>query len=175
METTTALTLVVPNEFHEKINNIRKVYDRAYPRWMPHINFLFPFVPEDQFDVIIKKLTPVFKSFGSFELDLNEIGHFKQGKNITMHIKPKDSTKLKELFDLIRKTIPEIPSKHDTFNPHITIGQFKFSEVTNKAIEMVEWLKKNPIKFTVDSVCILQRSKVDGNVPFSVNTKIMLI
>jgi 2'-5' RNA ligase len=175
METTTALTLVIPNEYHNDINDIRKLYDRAYPRWMPHINFLFPFVAEDKFDDIINKLTPILQSFGSFELDLSEIGYFKQGKNVTMHIKPKDSTKLKQLFELIKKTLPDVPTKHDEFNAHLTIGQFKNSEVNVKVVEMTNWIKDKDFKCTVDHICILQRSKTDNNVPFSVNRKIMLV
>lgn len=175
METTTALTLTIPKEFHDKINDVRKLYDRAVFRWMPHINFLFPFVPEDRFPDIISRLTPKLKSFGSFELELSQLGHFKQGKNVTMHIKPKDCTKLKELFNLIRQTIPDVESKHDEFNAHLTIGQFKSSEVADKVTEMTSWLNSNNFKFTVDHICILQRSKTDNNVPFSVYHKIMLI
>jgi 2'-5' RNA ligase len=174
METTTALTLVIPIEFQNEINDIRKLYDRAYPRWMPHINFLFPFVPESQFDDIINRLTPVLKSFGSFELELSELGHFKQGKNVTVHIKPKDSNRLRELFTLIRGTLPEIPLKHDEFNPHLTIAQFKNSEFNIKILELTNWLKNKNFKFTVNHICILQRSKIDNNVPFSVNKEISL-
>ena len=47
MHTSTALTFVLPDEVHDKINEIRSVSDKAYPRWMPHINFIFPFVPPD--------------------------------------------------------------------------------------------------------------------------------
>ncbi len=174
MDVTTALTLVVPCELHTEINSIRSQYDRAYPRWLPHINFLFPFVPEDQFDSIAARLEPVLKSFGSFELELSELGSFKQGKGLTVHIKPKDSTRLKELFELIRKTLPEIQSKHDEFNPHLTIAQFKKAEFEAKKPELEAWLSKNNFKFTVDHICILERSKTDNNVPFSVNRPVML-
>ena len=58
-EVTTALTLVIPIEFHNKINEIRSKYDRAYPRWMPHINFFFPFVTQTELKNVTEKLTRV--------------------------------------------------------------------------------------------------------------------
>jgi len=101
MDVTTALTLVIPDKFHDLINSIRKEHDRAYPRWMPHINFIFPFVSEDKFENIRQRLIPEISFFGAFELELNEIGSFKQGKNVTMHLKSTDSTQLKALFTVV--------------------------------------------------------------------------
>lgn len=173
-EVTTALTLVIPDKLHDDINEIRKQYDRAYPRWMPHINFLFPFVSLDQFNDIKSRLEPHLKSIGSFDLDMSEIGHFKQGKNVTVHLKPKDTTKLKQVFDIIRQVLPEIPSKHDEFNPHLTIAQFKNSELQTKLPELQTWLASKNLKFTVDYICLLERSKTDNNVPFSINSKMNL-
>lgn len=48
-DTSTALTLIISPTYHQKINEIRSKHDKAYPRWMPHINFMFPFVPLEQF------------------------------------------------------------------------------------------------------------------------------
>ena len=173
-EVTTALTLVAPDQFHDDINEIRKQCDRAYPRWMPHINFLFPFVSTDQFDDIKSRLEPYLKNVGSFDLDMSEIGHFKQGKNVTVHLKPKDSTKLRQVFDIIRQVLPEIPSKHEEFAPHLTIAQFKNSELQTKLPELQTWLASKNFKFTIDHVCLLERSKTDNNVPFSVHSQIKL-
>lgn len=174
MDTTTALTLVIPEQFHDEINTIRKEYDRAFPRWAPHINFCFPFLSCDKFDDVVNKLQPVLKSFGSFELNMTELGYFKQGKNVTVNLRPEDDTKLKELFNLIKKTMPNLESKHDEFNPHMTLAQFKKGELDTRMTELQEWLKDKKFTFVVDHICILQRSKTDNDVPFSVARKIML-
>lgn len=169
-ETTTALTLVVPTNLHGVINSIRKTYDKAYLRWMPHINFLFPFVPEERFEEIKSKLAPALKSFGSFKVDLSEIGFFKQAKGVTIHIKPKDPTKLEALFEVIRQAIPDVMPKHNEFHPHLTIAQCKLSEADEKIEDFKLWVRENDFEFTVDNICILQRSKTDQNVPFSVHS-----
>lgn len=169
METTTALTLVLPNKYHEMINNIRKQYDKAYPRWMPHINFMFPFVAEERFDEIRKRLVSELVSFGSFELELNEVGYFKQGKNfVTMHLKPKDPSQLQSLFKVIKLNIPEVDVKHKEFTPHLTIGQFPIAEADIKLKEYQKWLSENPITYNVTNICILNRSKTDNSLPFEI-------
>ena len=39
----TALIITPPLELIEPIQKIRKSNDKAYERWMPHINLVFPF------------------------------------------------------------------------------------------------------------------------------------
>ena len=169
-DVTTALTLVIPAEFHDSINSIRKQYDRAFPRWMPHINFIFPFVPVEQFNEISQKLQNGLKGFGGFQLELTEIGYFPQGKNATFHLKPKDTSRIKDLFDIIMKILPDIKVKHQEFNPHLTLGQCKKAEVDGKIEEVRSQLSKG-ISFTVDRIFIINRTKDD---PFKIHTEISL-
>jgi 2'-5' RNA ligase len=164
----TALTLVIPNQFHNDINAIRKKYDRAFPRWMPHINFIFPFVTLDKFSEVSSKLEDKLKGFGSFTIDLTEIEYFSKGKNATFHLRPKDATKLRALFDTIAGTLPDVKVKHKEFTPHLTLGQCKKSEVDQKISEVKRALPGG-ISFTVDRVCLLSRPK-DG--PFAIHTEI---
>jgi len=70
--------------------------------------------------------------------------------------------------NIIKLALPEVEIKHDEFNAHVTIGQFKNSEVETKLKEYQEWLEQNPIKFTVNQIYILQRSKTDNNLPFEI-------
>lgn len=173
MDVTTALTIVIPEEFHNKINTIRKEHDRAYARWMPHINLMFPFVNKNQFNEIKEKLSNSLKDIEKFEMDLCEIGYFKQGKKATVHIKPRDDSMLQKLFSIVRKTLPDIPLKHDTFTPHLTIGQFPKGTIEEKIKELKEWLGDG-IKFTLDSIYLINRHETDKSVPFIINKKVLL-
>ena len=173
-DTTTALALVLPEEYHEEINKIRALYDRAYPRWPPHINFLFPFAPVDFFPEAENRLVNALKNFGSFELDISEIGYFTQKKCVTVHLKPKDTTKLKDLFEIITKIIPEVKPKHAEFNPHLTIAQFSKKDAQKEIQKLEEWTNNNVLKINIDHICLINRSKQDNNVPFSIHTRINL-
>ena len=174
MDTTTALALVLRGQFCDKINEIRSVHDRAYPRWPPHINFLFPFIEKELFPEAIEKLNTVLKDFGEFELIFNQLSYFPQGKNATFHLKVANDTKLQELFKKIQEALPEIKSKHDKFEPHLTLGQCKKADVNAE----LDRLRANWLGFgftvKVKDICLLSRSKDDKNIPFSEQALILL-
>lgn len=48
----TALVITPPLNCIEKIQEIRKVHDKAYERWMPHVNMAFPFFDPVDFDSV---------------------------------------------------------------------------------------------------------------------------
>ena len=173
LDTTTALTLIVPENCWDKINTIRKEYDNAYSRWDPHINLIFPFVSVDMFDEYYDRLQPALGGFGPIDLHFNKIGFFSQKGQATVNLQLSDDKDLQELFKIITKTIPEVKPKHPEFHPHLTIGQFKKSELDAKLKELTAWLGDG-IKVTIDSIYMINRSKTDNTVPFSINKTISL-
>jgi len=173
LDTTTALTLIVPESCWDKINGIRKDHDKAYQKWMPHVNFLFPFVPTELFADYYEKLQTALTGFGPINLHFNKIGFFNQKGTATVNLQLSDDKDLQELFKVICNTIPEVKSKHPEFHPHLTIGQFKKSELDAKLKELNTWLDHG-IKVTVDSIYMINRSKTDNTVPFSINRTISL-
>jgi len=40
---TTAVVLIPPEDVWEPIQKLRRVYDRHFDRWMPHLTLLYPF------------------------------------------------------------------------------------------------------------------------------------
>lgn len=171
-DVTTALTLVIPSELHSGINKIRSKYDRAYPRWMPHMNFIFPFVPREQFNDVKERLEVAMSHFPKFDVQLNQLNKFNQKKgNVTFHLAPSNQQKLDELFNLIKTTLSEISIKHPEFKAHMTLGQCKSKEFDAVSNEVGLAIDLNNCKFTVDSICIIARS-TDG--PFDIVHKIAL-
>jgi len=115
-----ALAIVIPPQFHEQINVIRSKHDRAYPRWMPHINLIFPFVNSGLFSnikTILKDIT-----LEPFEIQLNVVDFFAQKKELTFHLRPKDDSKLQELYSKVIELLPDVSLKHNKFHPHMTLG-----------------------------------------------------
>lgn len=168
-DTTTALAIIIDPKFHDKINEIRSKQDRAHPRWIPHINFIFPFVPIEKFDDVHSKLKTAFQEneIKQFELSFEEIDSFSQAKQFTFHLKPNNESvqKLRQIFDLIKKTFPwiQIKSHGDSlFSPHCTLAQCPKKDAQTKQNELSNWLKKEfpdgKISFTVDKICFLKRS-----------------
>jgi len=173
METTSALTIVIPLEFHNKINDIRSTYDPAYPRWIPHINLIFPFVPTTQFNDIKSMLETKLKNYGIIKVELDVVGSFKQKNKYSFHLKPKKPLRLQLLFKIITECLPDVKIKHSTFNPHMTLAIVD----ANKKDEMEAILKnefKEGITFNLDRICLLKRSKTDNTIPFTINYEIMI-
>jgi 2'-5' RNA ligase len=171
----TALALVCSTDVCTKINDIRKLYDKAYPRWMPHLNFIFPFVPEERFVEIKTELEPVLSGIGQIDLFFDKIEHFSQKQNmITVHLSPDKSTleKLTNIDNIIKTAMPGIKSQHAHFKPHITLGQFTKSDYEFcKKTELDEWFGSG-IKFSINSLVLLKRY---CDTPFCIKEHISLL
>lgn len=156
MDTTTALAFVLSENSHDKINEIRSKHDKAYPRWMPHINFIFPFVKSDKFDEVCDKLKNLKTK--SFNVVLDTINYFPQQDICTVHMKPskKSCERLATLFNEIMSILSDVSVKHKEFHPHATIGQFTKDTIDEQIKILKEWLN---IGFVMkcDRICILQR------------------
>lgn len=165
MNAQNALAVVFPPEYvHyiQSINNIRIQYDKAYPRWMPHINLIFPFVNNFDERLIVDELQNLDKS--QTLIKLNEIGFFSSKGTNTYHLKSSDKTtndNLKRIHDIAKKSCDN-EAKRD-FCPHMTLGQSKTSNHHKMITELNQWLDKNgPIEFCVQYITHLKRTSI-GN------------
>ena len=178
MDTTTALTLVFPEIHWPAINAIRQEHDRAYPRWMPHINLLFPFIPQGGFDIAATKLEKALSGIGPITVNFDTVDSFAQRKQATYHLKPSDPGQLPDLFAAVREALPEIEVKRASFAPHLTLGQCKKSESAARVEELQRWLcdtyGPSGLSVTFGEVSIISRSKSDPAVPFTVVRTIAL-
>ena len=156
MNTCAALTLIIPTRLTNDIEYIRKEHDKAYDRWMPHINLLFPFVQNDKIPDITERLNRELSKFPPFVLNLNEIGFFSQKDSNTYHLKPKDESGMVNLYNTIRAAIPEFRVKNNSYHPHLTLGQWKKSENPQ---DFLENLFPKGIIMVVDKVQIITRNK----------------
>jgi len=74
---TSTLALVPPEEAWPPIQDVReRLRDKGLYRWPPHINLLYPFVPEDDFAAAADALAPAAASNPPFELSLDAFGVF---------------------------------------------------------------------------------------------------
>jgi 2'-5' RNA ligase len=161
MDTTTALAFVIPISHQSHIDEVRAKYDAAYKRWMPHINFVFPFVSSDRFDAIVNECKLEMQPF---EVTLNTLGWFAQGKKgFTFHLTPdsKSQERLKQIYLTIAShptiaTLVKDKKRHE-FHPHLTIAQCKKNEYDSRFLELQSWLGKG-ITVTLDELSLLKRS-----------------
>jgi 2'-5' RNA ligase len=171
----TALCLIPPENVWEQIQSIRSIHDKAYPRWMPHINLIYPFVPESEFGKIKSQLEIILNQRKPFEIEFDEtsIQYFKQkGNECTFHLRPKITKDVVELQQIIQNLLSNYVTNTRPFEAHLTLGQTTTARISDILIEMkAKW---KSIKFTIDRICMISREN-DSDDLFSIKNHILLV
>ncbi|CAD7929258.1 unnamed protein product [Amoebophrya sp. A120] len=83
--------------FYAKVEAVRRDHDKAYHKWMPHVNLLFPFVKgfeaNDATDgmkesPLLKSLQAACKKLSPFKIRFSRVGKFSQKGSATLHLVP---------------------------------------------------------------------------------------
>lgn len=138
---TSALCVIPPKELWEPIQEIRKEYDPAYYRWMPHMNIVYPFVETKDFEEAEKVLTGPLSKIAPFKVKFEKFEHFSKKDHNLFWLKP-DAKEFQDLYKVINEFYP---GERKEFTPHLTVGHFpkdelkKWSTILNKDWKPVEW------------------------------------
>lgn len=172
-DTKSALAFVLSTDdtaIYNVVESIRTSNDKAFTRWPPHINFIFPFVSSQNFDETkrileseaIQKIINEIKSVG---ITFDEVSYFDQKKIVTFHLKPN-----KESHDLLEKLyvavttqinskFPFCESKRKVFHPHLTLGQCLKTNWNNGFDRTIKEQFNFPTKVKFDGLTHLNRSQ----------------
>jgi 2'-5' RNA ligase/endonuclease/exonuclease/phosphatase family metal-dependent hydrolase len=128
--TATALAIIIPTRLQSEINSLRKVHDKAYRRWQPHINILYPFVEPSRLHeaLALLKSSLASEELETIRVDVDDVGVFRHRKNATVFLKPSKASEdsLRKFRSLLTAALgcEESDGTHDgEFKPHLTIGQ----------------------------------------------------
>eukprot|EP01084_Bolivina_argentea_P038732 71625_1 len=180
-----ALCFIPPQHLWTQIQDIRRHYDPAYVRWMPHMNIFFPFVDHRYFGAIaafiqkeiietlkFKPFDVCFERFDVFDHIRNRIGVQSKGdmQIETMFLKPnKDAMdKMCHLFEYLKQFWPNYARQHiGGYTPHCTVGKFTIEDMSYYKMQFQSrWSKR---EWKCDAVYLIAR---EGNKPFTVRNKI---
>jgi hypothetical protein len=72
----TALCIIPPAHLTQDINQLRALYDKAYEKWPPHVNLIYPFVNPEALPHIVElvRSTLVKNKTEQFQFDLDKAG-----------------------------------------------------------------------------------------------------
>lgn len=156
---TTAVVLIPPDTIQQHIQDIRKLYDRNYIRWMPHITMLYPFAPQTEFPEVISLLKLTAEETTTFTVTFCTFNAFNHKKTSTMFLTPEPNDNIKKLHKTL---INHLPDYDDTarfpngFTPHLSVGQFQHHKLSKVQPRLqTDW---TPIQFHVDSFYLIYRS-----------------
>jgi endonuclease/exonuclease/phosphatase family metal-dependent hydrolase/2'-5' RNA ligase len=161
--TATAVALVVPGHLQPDINSLRKLHDKAYRKWEPHINLLYPFVDPSQLPAAVSILRQhlLDHQHERLRIDLSQVDTFTHRRNATVFLKPSPDSEMSicQLRASMATSLgcDESEGTHDgTFRPHMTMGQASLAGLQlNRLSEKVE--KLTGLAWQGGSVVVLKR------------------
>jgi 2'-5' RNA ligase/exonuclease III len=159
--TQTALAFVLPSHLHTEIDSLRRLYDKSFRKWDPHINILYPFVDPSCLLDVISKLGSFLSQRRSFSGNINDVGVFHHRRNATVFKKPNSDfgDELCRLRGELAAALgcPETEGTHDgIYRPHMTIGQAGLAgDSVEKLVDLVG--KLVALRVNVKSLTVLQR------------------
>eukprot|EP00759_Apiculatamorpha_spiralis_P058988 PhF_6_TR955/c3_g1_i1/m.1787 len=158
-----AIVILPPQQYWEQIDQMRKLQDTSYPRWMPHIPLLHPFIQlsTEQVPVVAKALAAIATRFVPFRVRLRDFVaspcHSRAWLHLFGEALPPFEMSLYRLFAMLASTYTMCA--RDSYAPHLTVGQFPAAEVEKaRAQFLTSW---RPIVFDVTHIHIIARPTRD--------------
>jgi len=176
---------------YSAIQATRRTHDKHFKRWPPHVNILYPFVPEAEFEAAAEVLHQALMSFApEDDCTMARVGFFEHGKSsCTAWLAPQTSAAaaaagtaanvsgkdlrptphpgIVQLQTACQSSLPHCndltASFGGRFTPHLSLGQFCTKEDVQKFIGSLGWVAQ---PFPVRNVYLLAREGPDD--PFSI-------
>ena len=165
--------VVMPSaEVLPAIQAIRRRYDRRFDRWMPHINLLYGFVPEEYFEEAAKAISLALAQLQPFEVTLTSFETFTHRSSSTAWLRPvaQPPDALHQLQAVLQQLFPQCDEQSKKsatgFTPHLSVGQFPSAQEVRE--QLPSW---HPVSFLVESVALISRR---GDEPFEVRYRVHL-
>ncbi|MCE2414607.1 2'-5' RNA ligase family protein [Candidatus Poribacteria bacterium] len=156
---TTAVVLIPPESVQSPIQAIRRIHDRNFVRWMPHITLLYPFAERHDFESAIRILTKAARQVSPFSIAFTRFDAFKHRKSATMFLVPEPTDEIVQLHTILQHHLPDYD---DTarfaggFHPHLSVGQFSHRSLrTEQERLQTEW---QPVRCEIATLCLIYRS-----------------
>ena len=156
---TTAVVLIPPEPIQPAIQAIRRIHDRNFRRWMPHITLLYPFAAQHNFVDVIPALTAAAQEVTSFTLKFARFDAFKHRKSCTMFLIPEPTDAIARLHATL---LQHLPDYDDTarfasgFNPHLSIGQFQHGSLRAEQKRLqAQW---HPLRCEMEAIHLIYRA-----------------
>ncbi|HEX2313913.1 MAG TPA: poly(A) polymerase [Thermomonospora sp.] len=121
----TAVAWIPPRELWPGLQEIRERHDPQVRRWPPHVNVLFGFVPESDFDEAVPLLAEAAATVAPFTAGLEGVQAFPHQEGFTVWLDPAAGAREQwaTLRAALEKAFPGCRGRAEGYTPHLTLGR----------------------------------------------------
>ncbi|MFC0436051.1 RNA repair domain-containing protein [Kutzneria buriramensis] len=148
------------------VEALRRRHDPQADRWPPHVNVLFGFVPESEFDRAVPLLAAAAAEVPPFAVRLDGVHTFGHRDDATIWLDPV-ALEWTALRDAVARPFPGCRERAEGFTPHLTLGRGKDAQTV--AAECAARL--SPMDTAVGELVVLSRR---GDEPMRVRARVAL-
>jgi hypothetical protein len=85
---TSACVVIPPQKLWNQIQQIRSLYDKSFERWPPHINLIYPFIPESLFETYLNDMRSLLSCVIPFPVRCEVFQFWQQRQSFTLYLEP---------------------------------------------------------------------------------------